>query len=168
MVEIHKGESERNTVETNAGRSRDIAESAVAFVAVNGDSVRQSENDVIAAVIVVIANRASMRLAGGIETGLRGHVGKSAASGVAIKDCRAVPFGRQQQVWPAVGIEVDEARAGAGELQEPIGGPAGVAARCARRTMGSPQNERRNPEERLPRRRQALPSNTGPAHRRSG
>ena len=121
MIEIHQGEPQRNSVETNAGRGRHIAKSAPAFVVVNCDSVRQSEHDVVAPVIVVIANHASMRFAGGIESGLRGHVGKCAASIVAVKDCRAASlFGWQQQIWPAVSIDVDEARAGAGGLQEAI------------------------------------------------
>ena len=88
---------------------------------VNGDAVRQAQDNVVAAVVIVIADGAPVPLAGGVEAGFRCDIGKAAASRIAIKRRRAaaLPCG-QQQIWPAVGVEIDETCAGAGKLFKTI------------------------------------------------
>src|SRR5262249_18995860 len=116
VIEVDESKTQRRAIELNAGCSSTVAEAAVGFAVIKSDSVLQPEDDVAASVVVVVADRAALRLSGGVESHSSGDVGKPAASGIAIELRRAAG---QEQIGPAIGVEIDEAGA------RPLGLPSG-------------------------------------------
>src|SRR5215471_18280064 len=116
MIVIHESESQRQPLETDTRRRRNIPESSSAFVVINSNSVGQTQNDVVATIVIVIANSAPSALSGGVQAGLSRHIRKTAAR-VAEKPAR--PAG-QQQVGAAIGVEVNETCTRTGKLCETV------------------------------------------------